>query len=120
MKLIIKQHITPIAVGNNAEIIIHFTLPVSFLIVSNVVPQGKWNNEKTIVQTAVTKVQPLFTKIIFNASKLSYSTNIPVDIYDIKIIGITISFAGNPKINASNIVPSNPINLAIGFSAFIQ
>jgi hypothetical protein len=40
--------------------------------------------------------------------------------YPISIIGITISFAGNPKINAINITPSRPIVLANGSRKFIR
>lgn len=109
-----KQQTIPTAEGIIIASIIHFQLPVSFFIVKHVVPHGKWNREKIIVHIAVVSVQPLSTNNIFNIAKSSISTNIPVSIYVIIIIGITISFAGNPKINAIRITPSNPINFANG------
>ena len=36
------------------------------------------------------------------------------------MIGITISFAGNPKINAINITPSSPNKLANGSKKLVQ
>ena len=40
-QLNVKQKIIPIIVGNAAAINVHFMLPVSFFIVSNVVEQGQ-------------------------------------------------------------------------------
>lgn len=48
----------PIIVGITIENIVQPILPVSFLIVRQVVEQGKWKMHITIVQIAVVSVQP--------------------------------------------------------------
>lgn len=100
--------IIPTAVGITNDNAVHFQLPVSFLIVHNVVAQGKWMSENSIVQTAVIHVHPLLTNKSFKAVKLSISIIYDDDIYAIIMIGTTISFAGKPKINANRITPSRP------------
>ena len=75
------KHITmPVAVGTRKEIQVHFRLCVSFLIVHSVVPQGQWFSEKSIVQTAVSQVQPLFKNNCFISAKLCSSEIEPLDI----------------------------------------
>ena len=54
--------ITPINVGSNIEVNVHFRLPVSFFIVRQVVDQGKCNTVIIIIQTAVVIVQPFAEK----------------------------------------------------------
>ena len=104
----------PIKVGIIIANSVHFILPVSFFIVKQVVEHGKWHNENISTHIAVVIVQPLLTKIDLKLSKLSYSTKLPVAIYVISIIGITISLAGNPKIKEIKITPSIPINFPKG------
>ena len=77
------------------------------------VPQGKWNIEKIIVQRAVTQVHPLSINKVFKET-ISKLNNFDSCIYAIIAIGSTISFAGKPNINANNITPSNPKKLANG------
>jgi len=43
-------------VVNKKVKIVHFILPVSFLMVKRVVPQGKWSKENNIKFKAVIKV----------------------------------------------------------------
>lgn len=111
-----KQHIIPARVGIINASSVQRMLPVSFFMVSKVVEQGQCINENSIVFTAVTQVQPFSTKSCFNSCRLFISVIVPPDKYDIIINGITISFAGNPRTNANNIVPSSPIIFANGSS----
>ena len=67
-----------------------------------------------MVQTAVTHVQPFSVRILFSISVLSASIRQPDDVYAIIIIGITISFAGNPRMKARRIFPSMPRNFPTG------
>ena len=60
------------------------------------------------MQIAVVVVQPFETNNSFNADSESNWASVPCDRYAMIIIGITISFAGNPKINAIKITPSSP------------
>lgn len=59
-------------------------------------------------------VQPFCFRTSPISKIFSISTKLPVDKYDISIIGKTISFAGIPSINAVKTYPSNPIILANG------
>ena len=115
-----KQTIIPVIVGSKKEISVHLMLWVSFFIVRQVVAHGKCNNENNITQSAVIQVQPFATSKLCNSERLWYSVKLPVDIYAINIIGITISLAGNPNIKANKITPSNPISLANGSRKFAQ
>ncbi len=63
---------------------------------------------------AVVTVQPLLQSISLRICELSASIRLAPDIYAIKIIGITISFAGKPRIKASRIIPSSPMILPTG------
>ena len=99
---------------------VHFQLPVSFFIVKQVVEHGQWKSENIIVHIAVFIVHPLLISTIFNSAKSFISIILPVDMYAIKIIGTTISLAGNPKINAISITPSSPSMHAKGSSAEVQ
>ena len=56
-----KHAQSPKAVGSAAEIKVHFKLPVSFFMVSNVVAHGKCISENSITHTAFTLVHPFCT-----------------------------------------------------------
>ena len=100
------------------ESTVHFKLPVSFFIVIKVVPHGKCSNDKIIILIAVRMVQPLLIKICDMSDKFSKCSNVPALAYPIKIIGKTISFAGNPNINAVIIFPSKPKSFQNGSKKF--
>lgn len=51
---------------------------------------------------------------VLSASRLVYAVIVPEFIYIIIMIGITISFAGKPRMNASSITPSSPKKLPRG------
>ena len=55
----------PIIVGITIENIVQPILPVSFLIVRQVVEQGKWKMHITIVQIAVVSVQPFCVSNVY-------------------------------------------------------
>lgn len=109
-----KHTIIPTAVGRTNEIKVHFMLWVSFLMVMQVVEQGQCINENSMVQIAVTGVHPLSKSSVFNCVRSWKSVRLPCAIYAIIMIGITISLAGNPKINAIKITPSSPMSWANG------
>lgn len=111
------QRITPNAVGNTAASSTHFSLPVSFLTVSNVVEQGQCIRQNTTIQIAVVMLQPLADRI-FPSEAVDISVIVPAPEYAITIMGITVSFAGNPKMNAIKIMPSSPISLPSGSKKF--
>ena len=104
----------PVSVGIKADKTVHFKLPVSFLIVMSVVEHGKCISEKSIVHIAVVAVHPFDINISFKSERLGISVIAPCDIYAISAIGLTISFAGKPNMNAINMIPSSPINCANG------
>ena len=108
------QQIIPNNVGRTTANAVHFQLPVSFFIVKTVVEHGQCIIENIIVFTAVIQVHPFCTNKSFNCVRLSKSVIVLWFIYVIMIIGITISLAGKPSINANNITPSSPINCANG------
>lgn len=95
-----KHIIMPVIVGIARDKRVHFRLWVSLQMVKRVVPQGQWFRVKIMVQMAVSQVQPLATRSSLRASRLSSSRIFPVAIQLIIMIGITISFAGRPKIKA--------------------
>lgn len=107
--------LNPIIIGKTNAIIVHFKLFVSFLIVKQVVPHGKWNKHNIKVHIAVSVVHPLSINKVFN-DEISRVVNVDSDIYVIIIIGKTISFAGNPNINPIKITPSIPNTFANGFN----
>ena len=87
---------------------------VSFFIVIRVVAQGQCSKKKTITHIAVIGVQP-FALNNWNMESIVPTSDIELlFVYVIIIIGITISFAGIPKINDKSITPSRPINLPMG------
>lgn len=108
------QATIPNIVGSNIDIIVHFILLVSFNIVRQVVEQGQCISEKTIVQIAVFIVHPFNNSMFLISTRLLICESSPDKVYAIIAIGITISLAGNPRINAASKTPSNPIILAIG------
>ena len=63
MPVVIMQRTIPQTVGSKNAIMLHFQLPVSFLIVIKVVLQGKCNSVNSMTFIAVSKVQPFCTKI---------------------------------------------------------
>ena len=67
--------------------------------------QGKCSKVNSITFIPVIRDQPLATSISFIAKVSPKSTKELADIYDIRIIGKTISFAGIPKIKAVRIYP---------------
>ena len=109
-----KQIVKPQIVGIIKERAVHLELLHSFFIVKQVVEQGQCIRQNNEVQRAVNQVQPLLTNRVFNSVKFSYSAKLPLHKYAIIIIGITISLAGNPNMNAINITPSNPNSFANG------
>ena len=70
----------PQTVGMRKETMVHFKLPVSFFIVSNVVVHGKCKSVNIITFIPVRIVQPLETSISFMAKVSLKSTKEPVDI----------------------------------------
>lgn len=75
------QHIViPATVGITKAKMVHFRLPVSFLIVKHVVPQGKCIKENIITQIAVVAVQPFANKSDFSAKSDSNSNILPAHI----------------------------------------
>lgn len=66
-------------VGINIAKRVHLRLPVSFLIVRQVVEQGQCIKEKKIVQMAVSDVQPLSTSNCFKSTSEVKSVITPVD-----------------------------------------
>lgn len=58
MHVVIRQISIPQIVGSINDSIVHFILPVSFFIVSKVVPHGKCNKVNIITFIAVNIVQP--------------------------------------------------------------
>ena len=104
----------PITVGMTADSSVHLMLPVSCFIVSRVVEHGQCISENSIVQAAVSHVQPFATKSSRMASRFPISERLPLAVYAIIMIGRTISFAGNPRINAISITPSSPISRPSG------
>lgn len=73
-----KHRVMPQRVGRAKAKAVHFMLPVSFLMVRQVVPHGKWNRQKSIVQRAVAPVQPLAIRRVFNSKRLLKSVRVPV------------------------------------------
>lgn len=73
LKIILtKLHkIIPQTVGITIDAKVHLTELVSFLIVRQVVPQGKCARQKSIVHIAVLIVQPLSTSKTFRESRPS-------------------------------------------------
>ena len=67
--------------------------------------QGKCSKVNSITFIPVIKDQPLVTSISFIAKVSPQSTKELADIYDTRIIGKTISFAGIPRIKAVRIYP---------------
>lgn len=92
----------------------HLKLPVSFLMVNKVVPQGKCNRENNMVAMAVSQVQPLLINILCKVSRLSGSIIILDERYPINRMGITISLAGKARMKARRMKPSSPMSLAKG------
>lgn len=103
-----------VIVGIIIPAIAHFRLFVSFFIVRNVVEHGQCNSENTIKHNATPISHPLFMSRSCSVPMLSMPKRVLFDIYDIIMIGITISFAGHPKIKANRITPSSPISMANG------
>ena len=62
----------------------------------------------------VSEVQPFSIRILRICAAFSSCGIVPCVIYAISIIGMTISFAGKPSMNAIKITPSSPIKPANG------
>lgn len=67
-----------------------------------------------MVHKAVSYVHPLETNSSLSCDRLLMSIKVLLDVYAIMMIGITISLAGNPRMNAIRITPSSPIKRANG------
>ena len=65
---------------------------------------------------AVTCVHPFEIRSVFRFSRLGRSVSVMVFMYIIMIIGKTISFAGNPRINPTRMAPSSPSSRPKSFS----
>ena len=68
----------PQTVGMRKETMDHFKLPVSFFIVSNVVPHGKCIKVKSITLIAVSMFQPFCIKMVPMWEAYSKFTKVPV------------------------------------------
>ncbi len=75
-----KHMARPVIVGSTNETAVHFQLCVSFLMVRQVVEQGKCMSENSIVHRAVSQVQSFCTSSAFNWCRPSSSRILPVDI----------------------------------------
>ena len=104
----------PHKVGSSTESKVHFMLLVSLYIVITVVEQGKWNKEKSITFIKVIYVHPFWINNVYSIDASDSSHSELPDEYAIIIIGITISFAGNPSMKAISITPSSPKSFANG------
>lgn len=109
-----KHAANPIIVGTSMETAVHLRLCVSFFMVRQVVEHGQCISENSITLIAVIHVHPLSISNCFNSVRSSNSKIFPFAIYAIIMIGITISFAGKPRIKASRITPSIPKSFANG------
>ena len=109
----ISSRTIPRIVGIAAAANMHPMLPVSFFMVSRVVEQGQWNREKITVLRAVITVQPLFSRSCLSAGRLR-AVMLSVERYAIMAMGMTISFAGKPRIKARSRTPSKPMSRAKG------
>ena len=83
----------PQRVGIIIDSNVHFTDFVSAFMVRQVVEHGQCIREKSIVQTAVFIVQPFNCKISFVCIRSIPSAKTPVELYNIRAIGNTISYA---------------------------
>ena len=101
-------------VGTAKETAVHFRLCVSLWIVRQVVEQGQCIKENSMVQIAVSQVQPLSTSSWRSWARSFISNILPVHKYDIITIGITISLAGKPRIKAKRMTPSIPSSFPSG------
>ncbi len=72
----IKHTTKATTVGMIKASIVHFKLPVSFLMVHIVVEQGQWSRLNNMVFNAVRIVQPLFRKISLSEVRFSMSTKV--------------------------------------------
>ena len=72
-----KQIIIPQTVGTRKDTRVHLRLPDSLRMVSKVVVQGQCIKENNMVLTAVTQVQPLFTRRSLSWARLSNSRMLP-------------------------------------------
>ena len=71
------QQAMPMRVGRTAATSVHLKLPVSFLMVSSVVEQGKWKRLKSITFIAVTAVHPFDTNRFFISHTDDISVRLP-------------------------------------------
>ena len=64
--------------GRRIATAVHFQLPVSFFMVRQVVEQGQWNRQKTIMHSAVFQVHPWAVRRLSSAEESLISTRWPV------------------------------------------
>ena len=69
----------PTPVGRAMDRAVHLMLLVSLAMVRQVVEQGQWARENSMVHTAVSHVQPWSASRVFSAARFSYSTRLPVE-----------------------------------------
>lgn len=93
---------------------IHLRLPVSFFMVKSVVEQGQCIRQNSTTHTAVTQVHPFWVSSAESEANESYSNRLPWERYVIRMMGMTISLAGRPRMNAIRITPSRPKKRANG------
>lgn len=67
---------------------------------------------------AVVAVQPFAVSSAARSASDPVSTSVPTDKYPISVRGSTISLAGNPRIKASKITPSKPMQRPMGSRAW--
>ena len=69
----------PTAVGSATPTSVHFRRFDSRASVSVVVPQGKWNSEKSSIQSAVVPVQPFASSMVLSSASDAPSTSVPAE-----------------------------------------
>ena len=74
----------------------------------------------SMVQTAVSQVQPFWTSRALSSMRFPISRRLPVERYAIKMMGTTISLAGSPRIKAMRMTPSMPNRRAKGSKKEVQ
>ena len=77
LRFTIIHEIIPREAGRRAASIVHFQLPVSFLMVRSVVEHGQCMREKSMVHSAVVIVHPWETNSAFISGRLPVSAMLP-------------------------------------------
>ena len=98
--LTIRQHSNPHTEGIAKASRVSRILPVSFLTVKRVVVQGQCISENISTHKAVVDVQPFAISNSLSIPISVISTSVPELTYAITAMGMTISFAGIPRMKA--------------------